>query len=154
MARIAVRRRRASDADRAPLAVGVIIAGLAVGAAAGFLLGELAGPVAAAAIRRRETVARRSMAELVHDAQSALDADIQLRACALDVIPVRRGRIELHGWVADRASRARAGRLVADALPADTVVNCLLVRGEDEDHDGDHHAADVADVADAGAASS
>ena len=65
-------------------------------------------------------------------ARAVLDDDLMLRDCGLDVIPVGPGRIELHGWVADRRSRARAARLVGDAVRADAIINCLLVHGEDD----------------------
>ncbi|HJS46957.1 MAG TPA: BON domain-containing protein, partial [Gemmatimonadales bacterium] len=42
------------------------------------------------------------------------------------------GVVELRGWVASRAARARAARLVADLPGVDAVVNHLLVRGEDD----------------------
>jgi hypothetical protein len=99
----------------------------------GFLLGEWLGPVAArvAAPRSRPAPAR-SMAELVHDAQSALVADVQLREWQLDVVPVGRGRIELRGWVGSRAARTRAARLVNEAVTAEAVLNAIMVRGEDD----------------------
>lgn len=72
------------------------------------------------------------MAELVHDAQSVLVADVQLREWHLEAVPVGRGRIELRGWVGSRAARTRAGRLVSEALTAEAVLNSILVRGEDD----------------------
>lgn len=72
------------------------------------------------------------MAELVHDAQSAIEADLSLRDLRLEVVPVGRDALELHGWVPDRRTRAAAARLVASAVPVQRLVNCLLVRGEDD----------------------
>ena len=40
--------------------------------------------------------------------------------------------VELHGWVPSRGLRARAARAVAAAPGIDTLVNCLLVHGEDD----------------------
>lgn len=73
------------------------------------------------------------MAELVHDAQAAIAADPQLGALAIDVLPVSRQRVELHGWVPVRALRTRAHRISCEAVGADAIVNCILVRGEDDD---------------------
>lgn len=72
------------------------------------------------------------MAELVHDALAVLENDIMLRECHLDVVPVRRFALEIHGWVPDRKSRQRAQRLVADAVRGAEIINCILVRGEDD----------------------
>jgi len=72
------------------------------------------------------------VAELVHDAQSALEADLMLRELQLEVVPVGRNALELHGWVPNRRTRAAAARLVASAVRVERLVNCLLVRGEDD----------------------
>lgn len=73
------------------------------------------------------------MAELVHDAQAALSTDAQLGALSIDVLPVSRQRVELHGWVPARNLRARAHRLACDAVGSDAIINCILVRGEDDE---------------------
>ena len=132
MPRLALRRRR--SADTFPAAAGAIAAGLAVGATLGFLLGELFGPTASRVIRTRRATPddAPSAASLVDLALTALDADLPLRAARLDVVPVGRQAIEIHGWVDDRRARSRAGRLVADAVAPAKVVNCLLVHGEDD----------------------
>jgi len=105
-----------------------------VGVALGFILGELAGPAARRALRRRESEEgdEAPRGSLAADAQSVLDDDVLLRDCDLKVIAVGRTRIELHGSVSDRRSRARAAHLVGDAVEADAIINCLLVRGEDD----------------------
>ncbi len=111
-----------------------VIAGLALGAAAGFVLGELFGPRAglAAAPAAVPSQPGRSMAELVGAALTALSADQDLARLDLEVIPVSRQVIELHGWVPSRRLRTRALQLVGDAVGRDAVVNRLLVRGEDD----------------------
>lgn len=150
MERIAVRHRPRAEGISAAAATGLAAAGLALGAALGFLVGELYGPRTSRAVRktlRPTTRSTPSVAELVHDAQSALDADLQLRELKLQILPVGRDALELHGWVPDRKSRALAGRLVAEAVTVDRLINCLLVRGEDdlpeldEAHDEDEAVA-------------
>lgn len=105
-----------------------------MGATVGFLLGEFFGPTASRVLRAGRPAAGTtpSAASLVELALTALDADLPLRAARLDVVPVGRQAIEIHGWVDDRRARSRAGRLVADAVAPASVVNCVLVRGEDD----------------------
>jgi hypothetical protein len=134
MARFTVRRRR-KTLPGGLAAAGLAAAGLAVGAALGFLAGELFGPRATRVVRTPKRPAgpgKRSVAELVHDAQSALEADLTLRELQLEVVPVGRNALELHGWVPNRRTRAAAARLVASAVRVERLVNCLLVRGEDD----------------------
>lgn len=133
MVRLAARRRPARPDGLA--AIGVAVAGLAIGATLGFLLGEVVGPRAEGAIRspiRKRDGDSRSVAGLVHDAQAALDADLRLRDLDLEIIPVGRDAVELRGWVPDRPSRVAAARLVTGALAGGRLVNRLLVRGEDD----------------------
>jgi hypothetical protein len=135
MARIAVRRVAATQGPTLP---GTILLGLGLGVAAGFLAGELLGPAASRAIHPAGPVPMRPgastgpVARLVADAQAVLDDDVVLRDCHLEVLAAGRGRIELHGWVPDRRSRARAGHLVGDAVAAEAIINCLQVHGEDD----------------------
>jgi hypothetical protein len=133
MSRFAVRRRPSADDESPRSGVAPVVIGLAVGAALGFLLGEWIGPVAKrVATRPPRPTAAPSMAELVSDAQSVLVADVQLREWQLEVVPVGKGRIELRGWVGSRAARTRAARLVNEAVVAEAVINCIMVRGEDD----------------------
>jgi hypothetical protein len=132
MARIIVRR---ATSNHPPIPGAAILLGLGLGVAAGFVLGELLGPVPARALAGATKPAAAfdpSVRVLVDQARAVLDDDLMLRDCGLEVIPIGRGRIELHGWVADRRSRARAARLVGDAVRADAIINCLLVHGEDD----------------------
>ena len=143
MPRPALRRRRPAASTQATL--GAVALGLALGATAGFLLGELFSGAATRALRGapRPPPAAGSVAELVHDALSALENDLLLREYHLDVVPIRRSALEIHGWVPDRQSRQRAQRLVTAAVLPAEVINCILVRGEDD------LAFDVVDDSDA-----
>jgi hypothetical protein len=58
--------------------------------------------------------------------------DTALSALPLEVLAVGPGMIELHGWVGSRAERARAARLAAGVPGITTLVNSLLVHGEDD----------------------
>lgn len=132
MSRIAVRR---AAAPSPAFIAGTIVLGFGLGAALGFVLGEFAGPAANRALREGKLPAPKArplVSRLVDQAQAALDDDLLLRDCELRVLAVGPGRIELHGWVPSRRTRARAAHLVSDAVEADAIINCLLVRGEDD----------------------
>jgi hypothetical protein len=130
MARIAVRR---AAADPGPGLAGTILLGLGLGVALGFLAGELVGPAASQVIKGdRPRAGTGPVARLVAAAQDVLDDDVVLRECNLEVLAVGPGRIELHGWVPARRSRARAAQLISDAVAADAIINCLQVRGDDD----------------------
>ncbi len=137
MRRLAVRRRPAVDPSTVALGAA---AGFAAGALLGFVLGEMAGPVYRAP-RPNAVRGDRAVSQRVQTAQRALDDDLLLHDAHLEVVPAGRGRLELHGWVPDRPARARAGRLAAEAVPDRTVINCVLVHGEDDvDTEGDDDA--------------
>jgi hypothetical protein len=132
MARFIVRR---TPPNQPSIPGGAIILGLGLGVVAGFVLGELLGPVPGRALTeamRPAATLDPSVRTLVDQARAVLEDDLLLRDCGLDVIPIGQGRIELHGWVDDRRSRARAARLVGDAVRTEAIINCLLVRGEDD----------------------
>lgn len=128
MSQLIVRR----TTPAAPSLLVPAVVGLALGAAAGFVLGEILGPRAERGLGPRPEPATRTMAELVHDALAALADDADLAPLGLEVIPVSRQTVELHGWVPARALRARAARVVATAIGGPAVVNRVLVRGEDD----------------------
>jgi hypothetical protein len=128
MSRVIV--RRGAPGRRSLL--GPALVGLGLGALAGFVLGELYGPAALRAVATPRRGRGPSMAELVHDAQAALAGDDLLAPLGLEILPVSRQTVELHGWVPSRRLRTRAHRVVREAVGADAVVNCLLVRGEDD----------------------
>jgi hypothetical protein len=143
MPRLAV--RRVSELGPYEPATGILplLLGLSLGVAAGFVLGELVGPVATRTLRNGRidfplTRGRQLVIELVEQAQAALEGDLLVRDCHLRVVGIGDGRIELHGWVGDRRSRAHAAQLVRRAVVADEIINCVLVRGEDDvNADGD-----------------
>jgi hypothetical protein len=62
----------------------------------------------------------------------ALEADSALGECRIRVVGASAGAVELHGWVGSRRLRAKAERLVRAIPGIETVVNSLLVRGEDD----------------------
>ena len=129
MPRLVVRR----PASGAAALLGSALVALGLGALGGFVLGELYGPATArrlTAPKHRSTTA--SLAELVHDAQAALVADPLLADLELEVRPVSRQTVGLHGWVPSRALRSRAQRVAREALASGEVINRLLVRGEDD----------------------
>lgn len=116
------------------------VAGAVIGVAAGLVLGQWLGvPTPARARRVLSGVAagfereRLSAAETTRVARRALEADPDLSALRLEPLAVGPGAVELHGWVPDRRLRARAARRVAEAEGIETLVNCLLVRGEDDE---------------------
>jgi hypothetical protein len=110
----------------------IALAGLASGAAVGFLLGEFLGPASLRAIRRPASPRIRSMPAMVGEAEALLASDTRLHGLDITVVPVGRRAVELHGWVLQRSQRAHAQRVVAGGLTDITVVNSLLVHGEDD----------------------
>ena len=56
----------------------------------------------------------------------------RLAGVAVEVLAVGRGVIELRGWVPSRAVRTLAGRTALAAPGIESVINSLLVRGEDD----------------------
>src|ERR1700743_2582573 len=127
MPRLAVRRAPGSDSHRSESRTLPILLGPPRGVAAGFVLGELLGPVATRTIRGGGVPlpgvpARRLVVELVELAQAALDDDLVLRGAHLSVVGVGDGRIELHGWLADRRARTHAAHLVRGAVVADQII--------------------------------
>jgi len=119
-----------------------LLTGAVLGLATGFVLGELfAGrspKELARAIRPRKTGGRRSPFDLTTDLQAALARALGPDAQTLELVPVSRTSIELHGWVTSRRTRARALRTARDVLGSDIrLVDCLLVWGEDDTPTGE-----------------
>lgn len=64
--------------------------------------------------------------------ERALGRDAELSEFGLRALAVGPGVVELHGWVTARPLRTRAMRLAVQVEGIETVVNCLLVHGEDD----------------------
>ena len=116
--------------------LGWSIGGAALGLAAGLIVNETLGEVGPARIRglvrkRRRPVPART-GQLARLVLQALRADPALAHLALHALAVSARTVELHGWVATRGERTHAAR-VARAVPGpESIINCILVHGEDD----------------------
>jgi hypothetical protein len=64
--------------------------------------------------------------------QRALASDPDFKHLELKALSVGPGVVELHGWVSTRALRTRAMRRAAEVEGIESLINCLLVHGEDD----------------------
>ncbi len=112
--------------------------GVGTGLLAGFALGEWVGGVSQTRVRR---VAQRlgysggrhhTSAASARAVETALGAEPRLAGCVLEVVPISRSSVELRGWVGDRPARTLAARVAAAVPGVETVINSILVRGEDD----------------------
>jgi len=131
MQRSRIRSRRAKGIT--PL----LLVGAVLGLATGFLLGELfAGrsPRALArAMRPGRSPGKPNPFDLTSHLQIELERVLGPDAQTLELVPVARSSIELHGWVSWRRTRTRALNTAREALgPEIRLVDCLLVWGEDD----------------------
>jgi hypothetical protein len=117
----------------------VLVVGLGLGLATGFLLGELYGGNARGTLKRalrplrRLASAPRTIVDLTADLQQALDQALGLDARSLELVRVGKHTIELHGWVGSRAARSRALRTARAVVAPDIrLIDGLLVWGEDD----------------------
>ena len=122
--------------------------GVGTGLVAGVALSEWVGGVNPNRVRRAAKRLGQAVPGRVTPAASARAVDAALRAeprlagFTLEVVAVSRGSVELRGWVTDRGARALAAR-VACAVPGiDTVINSILVRGEDDSFPGGKRVTD------------
>lgn len=115
-----------------------LAAGAALGIAAGLAIGAELAHVNRASVRR---ALRRltsppgppsAPSGALRAAREALASVAALAGLAFRLLPVRPGVVELHGWVATRAQRTLAVRTVRGMPGIDNVIDCLLVRGEDD----------------------
>ncbi len=112
--------------------------GVGTGLLAGFALGEWVGGVNQTRVRR---VARslgdtgmlhHTSAASARAVETALGAEPRLAGCALEVVPISRRSVELRGWVGDRPARTLAARVACAVPGVETIINSILVRGEDD----------------------
>lgn len=112
--------------------------GLGAGLVAGFTLSEWIGGVNRGRVRgvarrlREGTPARLTSSATARAVEAALQAEPRLAAIPIQVMALARGVVELRGWVPTRAARAIAGRTALGAPGIESVINSLLVRGEDD----------------------
>jgi hypothetical protein len=112
--------------------------GVGTGLVAGFAFSEWVGGVSQTRVRRaaqrlgQTAPVRHSQGESARAVETALAAEPRLAGCTLEVVPISRGSVELRGWVGDRAARTRAARVARAVAGIETVINSILVRGEDD----------------------
>jgi len=112
--------------------------GLAAGLVAGFALSEWVGGVNRRRVRgvarrlREGTPTRLTTSASARAVVTALAAEPRLAGIPIEAMAVARGVVELRGWVPTRAARAIAGRTALATPGIDSVINSLLVRGEDD----------------------
>lgn len=128
--------RRFRRPSRPPIGPWVVL-GFGAGLAAGFLLGEVFGGGAPARVGRLVRGLKRKPAPERPSARattilSVLEAEPELTGLRFSLVPAARGGLELRGWVPSRALRSRALRLAHAASGGLTILDRLLVRGEDD----------------------
>jgi osmotically-inducible protein OsmY len=112
--------------------------GAATGLIAGFLLSEWVGGVSSGRVEgmarrlRQPAPPRLTSSASARAVAAALQAEPRLAGIAIETLAVGRGVVELRGWVPTRAVRAIAGRTALAAPGIESVINSLLVRGEDD----------------------
>ncbi len=112
--------------------------GVGAGLAAGFALSEWMGGVNPARVRgaarrlREGAPLRLTPAASVQAVEAALRAEPRLEGVGIEVVSFSRGVVELRGWVPTRTARAIAGRAALAAPGIDSVINSILVHGEDD----------------------
>ncbi|HEU4800254.1 MAG TPA: hypothetical protein VFS94_06440 [Gemmatimonadales bacterium] len=141
-------RHRISGTEMVALGLGGFLAGALAGIALSAWTGGINRERISRAARRVRTPALPTPpagSDAVRAAQDALLGDPVLATLGLRVAAQSGSGVELRGWVASRALRARAARVLV-AAGIGPVSNGLLVRGED-DRDvipmmprGDQHA--------------
>jgi BON domain-containing protein len=113
-------------------------AGLGTGLLAGFALSEWVGGVTRPRMQRvarrlgKAAPVRLTPAASARAVDAALHAEARLASFLIEVVPVSRGTVELRGWVTERSARTLAARVACGVTGIDTVINSILVRGEDD----------------------
>ena len=112
--------------------------GVGTGLVAGFALSEWVGGVNRVRVTRvarrlREgTPTRLTSAASARAVGVALQGEARLAGLRIDALPVARGVVELRGWVSSRAARTLAGRTALAVPGIESVINSILVHGEDD----------------------
>jgi osmotically-inducible protein OsmY len=112
--------------------------GLGTGLVAGFALSEWVGGVSRVRVqgvarRLRETAPTRlTTSASARAVTAALQAEPRLAGIPVEALAVARGVVELRGWVPSRTARTIAGRTALAVPGIESVINSLLVRGEDD----------------------
>ncbi len=112
--------------------------GVGTGLVAGFAISEWVGGVNQTRVRRvakslgHSSPVHHTSAASARAVEGALTGETRLSGCALEVVPISRNSVELRGWVGDRAARTLAARVACAVPGVETVVNSILVRGEDD----------------------
>ncbi len=112
--------------------------GLGAGLVAGFTVSEWIGGVSSTRMRgvarrlRQAAPTRLTTSASAQAVDAALKAEGRLAGITVEILAVGRGVIELRGWVPSRAVRTLACRTALAAPGIESVINSLLVRGEDD----------------------
>jgi BON domain len=124
------------------LSGGEVVLWAALGAGAGLVaaiaLSEWVGEVNSSRVRRiadrlrEQEPTRLTAAASARAVQVALNADPRLAGLPIESRAVSRGAVELRGWVPSRSVRTAAGRTALAVPGIESVINSLLVRGEDD----------------------
>jgi osmotically-inducible protein OsmY len=124
------------------LSGGEVVLWTALGVGGGLLaaiaLSEWVGDVNRGRVRRaagrfRETGPTRLTASAsVRAVEVALRAEPRLAGLTIEARAVSRGAVELRGWVPSRTIRTAAGRTALAVPGIESVINSILVRGEDD----------------------
>ena len=124
------------------LSGGEVVLWTALGVGGGLLaaiaLSEWVGDVNPGRVRRvagrlRESGPTRLTASAsVRAVEVALRAEPRLAGLTIEARAVSRGAVELRGWVPSRNIRTAAGRTALAVPGIESVINSILVRGEDD----------------------
>jgi BON domain len=133
------------------LSGGEVVLWTALGAGAGLVaaiaLSEWVGDVNRARVRRmanrlrEHEPARLTASASVRAVQVALNAEPRLSGLSIEARAAGRGAVELRGWVPSRSVRTWAGRTALAVPGIGSVINSLLVRGEDDRPSSGHARA-------------
>jgi hypothetical protein len=114
------------------------VLGIGTGIVAGFAISEWVGGVNRVRMGRVATQLRTPAPTKLTTAASAravavaLKAENRLAGLGIDALPVARGVVELRGWVPSRSARTLACRAALAVPGIESVINSILVRGEDD----------------------